>query len=69
MSDERLDACRRRLHLMQRGGGSHDDDLMQRGGGSHDGEMSLEARADALEFVHRSLVAELDDLRDGDRRG
>ena len=55
MSDERLDACRQRLDLVQRGGGPHDD------------EMSLEARADALEFVHRSLVAELDDLRDGDR--
>ena len=67
MSDERLDACRQRLDLMQRSGRSRDDDLMQRSGRSHD-EMSLEARADALEFVHRSLVAELDDLRDGDRR-
>jgi hypothetical protein len=92
MSDERLDACRQRLDLMQRSGRSHDDDLMQRSGRSHDDdlmqrsgrshdddlmqrsgrshddEMSLEARADALEFVHRSLVAELDDLRDGGRR-
>jgi hypothetical protein len=68
MSDERLDACRQRLDLMQRSGRSHDDDLMQRSGRSHDDELSLEARADALEFVHRSLVAELDDLRDGDRR-
>jgi hypothetical protein len=27
---------------------------------------TLEQRADTLEFVHRSLVAELDDLLDGD---
>jgi hypothetical protein len=31
-------------------------------------EQPLEARADTLELVHRSLVAELDDLLDGDRR-
>jgi hypothetical protein len=32
------------------------------------GEQSLERQADTLELVHRSLVAELDDLLDGDRR-
>jgi hypothetical protein len=48
MTDERLDACRRRLE--------------------HIAEHELPQRADALEFVHRSLVAELDDLLDEDRR-
>jgi hypothetical protein len=56
MSDDRLDECRERLDLLQAGGGTPGD------------EVSLEARADALEFVHRSLVAELDDLLDGDHR-
>lgn len=59
MSDDRLDQCRERLEVMQRSGESS----MTDGGG----ELPLEARADALEFVHRSLVAELDDLLDGDR--
>ena len=31
-------------------------------------QQSLEAQADTLEQVHRALVAELDDLLDGDRR-
>jgi hypothetical protein len=31
-------------------------------------EQTLEAQADTLEHVHGSLVAELDDLLDGDRR-
>jgi hypothetical protein len=30
-------------------------------------EHPLDAQADTLEFVHRSLVAELDDLLDGER--
>lgn len=55
MSDDRLDECRERLDLLQPGATPGD-------------EVSLEARADALEFVHRSLVAELDDLLDGDHR-
>jgi hypothetical protein len=32
------------------------------------GEQALEAQADTLELVHRSLVAELDDLLDTDGR-
>jgi hypothetical protein len=34
----------------------------------HVAEQGLQEQADALEFVHRSLVAELDDLLDEDWR-
>ena len=58
MSDARLDECRRRLAAI---------DLEAPGG---DGSTSsLETAADALEFVHRSLVAELDDLLGGEPEG
>lgn len=59
MSGDRVDECRERLDVMRRSG---EPSLTEDGG-----DLPLEARADALEFVHRSLVAELDDLLDGDR--
>lgn len=53
MSDDRLEQCRRRLDEL-------DDAELDDG--------ALDARADGLEFVHGTLVAELDDLLDRDRR-
>jgi hypothetical protein len=35
---------------------------------AHVSDEALEAQADTLEHVHLALVAELDDLLDGDRR-